>query len=245
MNDLNQLPLRSIAARADFEMPAGRLADTWPYHLAVTRAALTGLEFGQLTVLMGENGAGKSSLVESVAEAYGLPVGGGDARVVRPTFEKKSAFGADLQVVRGAAEHRAGLFLRAEGMLAYMEYLADLRSKRAVDVLRLSHGEGTQQLLEESTQGFGLWILDEPESGLSFTGQLQLLAHVLTFLDAGGQVLLCTHSPLLASIAAYRGELIWEIGEWGIERRPWATLETVEHWRSVLDDPESYLRHLG
>lgn len=75
-------------------------------------------------------------------------------------------------------------------------------------ILRLSHGEGTQQLLEESSKRFGLGVLDEPESGLSFTGQLQLLARVLSFLDGGGQVILRTHSPLLAFGVAYKGELV-------------------------------------
>ena len=92
---LNDLPLRSIAARSDFELPTGVRAHAWPYHLAVTRAALAGLTFGQLTIIVGENGAGKSTLIESIAEAYGLPLGGGDNRVARPTYEQASAFGAD------------------------------------------------------------------------------------------------------------------------------------------------------
>ena len=71
---LNDLPLRSITARSDFEPLTGVRAHTWPYNLAVTRAALAGLTFGQLTIIVGENGAGKSSLIESIAEAYGLPI---------------------------------------------------------------------------------------------------------------------------------------------------------------------------
>lgn len=242
---LNDLPLRSIAARSDFELPTGVRAHAWPYHLAVTRAALAGLTFGQLTIIVGENGAGKSTLVESIAEAYGLPLGGGDNRVARPTYEQTSAFGADLQVVRGAAGRRAGLFLRAEGMLAHLEHLASLKSQQAADILRLSHGEGTQRLLEESFDDYGLWILDEPESGLSFSGQLELCARVLAFLERGGQVVLCTHSPLLAALASCRNELVWDIGEWGVQKLAWAELDMTTHWRNMLDDPDMYLHHLG
>ncbi|MDO4821522.1 MAG: AAA family ATPase [Rothia sp. (in: high G+C Gram-positive bacteria)] len=241
----NDLPLRSITARGDFEPLTDVRAHTWPYCLAVTRAALAGLIFGRLTVIVGENGAGKSSLVESIAEAYGLPLGGGDNRVARPIFEPSSAFGADLQIVRGAAGRRAGLFLRAEGMLAHLEHLASLKSKQATDILHLSHGEGTQRLLEESFEDYGLWILDEPESGLSFSGQLELCARVLAFLERGGQVVLCTHSPLLAALAAHRNELVWEIGEWGVRQLAWAELDMTIHWRNMLDDPEMYLHHLG
>lgn len=42
---------------------------------------------------MGENGVGKSSLIESVAEAYGLLVGGGDARVIRSTLRENLPLG--------------------------------------------------------------------------------------------------------------------------------------------------------
>ena len=234
---LNDLPLRSITARSDFEPLTGVRAHTWPYNLAVTRAALAGLTFGQLTIIVGENGAGKSSLIESIAEAYGLPVGGGDNRVARPTY--------DLQVIRGAAGRRVGLFLRAEGMLAHLEHMASLDSQQAADILRLSHGEGTQRLLEESFDDYGLWILDEPESGLSFSGQLELCARILAFLERDGQVVLCTHSPLLAALAARRNELVWEIGEWGIQRLAWAELDMTAHWRNMLDDPDMYLHHLG
>lgn len=242
---LNDLPLRSVTARSDAEPLTGVRAHTWPYHLAVTRAALAGLTFGRLTVIVGENGAGKSSLVESIAEAYGLPLGGGDNRVSRPTFDQVSAFGADLQIVRGAAGRRAGLFLRAEGMLGHLEYMASLESKQATDILRLSHGEGAQRLLEESFDDYGLWILDEPESGLSFSGQLELCARVLAVLERGGQVVLCTHSPLLAALATHCNELVWEIGEWGVRQLAWAELDMIVHWRNMLDDPEMYLHHLG
>lgn len=239
---LDDLPLRRIVARTE-QNPVAVTA--WPYTLAVTRAALDGLDFGALTVITGENGAGKSTLVESIAEAYGLPLGGGDAQVARPGYENSSAFGSDLQVVRGAARRRTGLFLRAEGLLAHLEYLAELQSGRAKKMLRLSHGESTQQFLEYAQENYGLWILDEPESGLSLNGQLQLLARILDFLQSGGQVILCTHSPLLASLADYRGELVWEIGEWGVRLCDWRELDMVREWQMILEEPGRYVRHLS
>lgn len=242
---ISQLPLRAVRAHDDFQLPAGPLGQAWPYNLASTRAALAGLDFGQLTIIVGENGAGKSTLIESIAEAYGLPLGGGDERVARPTFEAHSAFGADLQVIKGASRCRAGLFLRAESMLAHLEYMASLYSGQATDILHLSHGQGTQRLLEESAQDYGLWIMDEPESGLSFAGQLELSARILAFLEDGGQVLLCTHSPILAALAMVGEGLIWELGEWGIEERTWEDLEMTWHWRRMLADPVTYLRHLA
>ena len=57
--------------------------------------------------------------------------------------------------------------------------------------------------------------------------------------------MLCTHSPLLAALAVRRNELVWEIGEWGIQRLAWAELDMTAHWRNMLDDPDMYLHHLG
>lgn len=235
------LPLRGVIARAESESTQN---GAWPYSLAITRIALGGLDFGALTVITGDNGTGKSSLVESIAEAYGLPLGGGDAQAIRPGYESSSAFGADLQVVRGATSRRAGLFLRAEGLLAHLEYLAGLQSDRAKKMLMLSHGESTQRFLEYAQENYGLWILDEPESGLSLNGQLQLLTRILDFLQSGGQVILCTHSPLLASLADYCGEPVWEIGEWGLRFCDWRELDMVREWQTILEEPGRYLRHL-
>lgn len=241
--DINTLPLRHLAARQDLALTAEDY-EQWPYTLACVRQALAGLSLPPLTIITGENGAGKSTLVESIAEAYGLPLAGGDTRAARPGWEKKSAFGQDLHLTRGAASRRAGLFLRAEGTLAYLEYMASLDSTRAHKALKLSHGQGIQRLLEESFDNYGLWLLDEPESGLSFGGQLELSAHILAFLDQGGQVILSTHSPILAALALKSQEPIWHLGEWGIELRAWAELDMTAHWRTFLDDPEAYLRHL-
>ncbi len=59
--------------------------------------------------------------------------------------------------------------------------------------------------------------------------------------DDGGQVLCATHSPVLAALP---GAQILEVGEWGIRPAEWGDLEIVNHWRSFLQDPPRYLRHL-
>jgi predicted ATPase len=54
-------------------------------------------------------------------------------------------------------------------------------------------------------------------------------------------VICATHSPILASLP---GATILELGEWGIRESSWEDLQLVAHWRSYLDDPRRYLRHL-
>jgi predicted ATPase len=106
----------------------------------------------------------------------------------------------------------------------------------------MSHGESFLSILDTRFDGPGFYVLDEPESALSFTGCLALVArlHELTA-DGRAQAVLATHSPIIAAIP---GAQILEEGEWGLRRTTWEDLELVGHWRRFLDDPEHYLRRV-
>lgn len=85
-------------------------------------------------------------------------------------------------------------------------------------------------------------MLDEPESALSFSGSLALVGILKDLLAAGGsQVIMSTHSPLLASLP---GAKIYEVGPWGLRRSQWDDLDLVSNWRSFMNMPGRYLRHL-
>ncbi|NNV09640.1 AAA family ATPase, partial [Geobacillus sp. MMMUD3] len=84
------------------------------------------------------------------------------------------------------------------------------------------------------------WILDEPESALSFTASLTLLQLIRERERAGLQTVMATHSPVLASA---EGARVVELGEWGIRDSTWDDLDVVDHWRRFLDDPRRYTRY--
>lgn len=232
------LPVKEV--RAAEGAPVG--ADFWPYTVPSVDALLRqGLTLDAITVLVGENGAGKSVLIESIAAAYGFPVEGGSRWHQRDSIEGRSAFGNALQVVKGVSSGAAGLFFRAETVHSLAGYLAGTGSARGEQMLQSSHGESALELVEAHSGEGGLWIFDEPESGLSFEGQLKLLVLLKEHVDGGGQVVLCTHSPMLMNMAGAR---ILEIGDWGIREVAAEDLEVLGHWRSFMQSPERYLRHL-
>ena len=105
----------------------------------------------------------------------------------------------------------------------------------------MSHGESFLALLGSRFRDPGFYCLDEPEAALSFQSTLTLIRVLQRIVDDGGQVLCATHSPVLASLPGAR---ILEVGEWGIREAQWEDLELVRHWRSFLDSPSRYLRHL-
>lgn len=232
------LPLKEI--RASDDAPVG--SAVWPYTVPSVDALLRqGLVLGQTTVIVGENGAGKSVLIESIAAAYGFPLEGGSRWYQRHSIEGASAFGDALTLVKGPSGGAKGLFFRAETVHSLAGYLVGSQSGLGEQMLRSSHGESALELVESCRGEGGLWIFDEPESGLSFEGQLRLLVLLKEHMDAGGQVLLCTHSPLLMHLPAAK---IIEVGPWGLRESSPDELEVLDHWRSFLQDPLRYLRHL-
>ncbi|MCC9175350.1 AAA family ATPase [Arthrobacter sp. zg-Y179] len=217
----------------------------WPATLPpVAQLLKTGLDLAQATVFVGENGSGKSTLIESVALAFGLSPEGGSTGARHTTRSTESELSSHLQLVRNPGGTKRGYFLRAETMHGFFTYLEQNPSTSRLDVEfhSLSHGESFLALASDRFRGPGLWVLDEPESALSFSGCMALLGVLKDKLaDGKSQVLLSTHSPLLAALPGAR---ILELGPWGFRERQWDELDLVTHWKSFLNSPERYLRRL-
>lgn len=235
-----ELPLRRVDRDTGVD-PAGR----WPAGLpAVSQLLARGLDLGPVTVLVGENGAGKSTLVEGLALAFGMSSEGGSTGARHATRASESPLHRWLRLVRGAGAPRRGFFLRAETMHGFYTYLEANPNPSNRDPVfhEMSHGESFLELVVSRFVGPGLYVLDEPESALSFQGCLSLVGVLGDLVSAGGsQVVVATHSPL---IAALPGARILEVGPWGLRETPWDELDLVAHWRSFLGDPRRYLRHL-
>lgn len=236
-----RFPIRRLT-----EHPANTLdRRTWPATLPPVATILDrGLDLGPATVLVGENGSGKSTIIEAIALAYGLSPEGGSTGAQHRTRSTESVLAHHLQLIRNAGTTRRGYFLRAETMHGFFTYLEANPRTGGPDVPfhDMSHGESFLELVVDRFRGPGLWILDEPESALSFSGCLALLG-VLKELAASGksQVILSTHSPLLAALPNAQ---IFEVGSWGLRSQQWDDLDLVTNWRAFLTSPQRYLRHL-
>jgi predicted ATPase len=105
-----------------------------------------------------------------------------------------------------------------------------------------SHGEAFLAVLEQRFADVGVYFMDEPEAALSFQSCLGLVALLAQMREEGSQVIVATHSPLLMSLP---GAHLLEVGEWGIRELPsWQDADLVQSWRSFLEAPDIYLRHL-
>ena len=233
-------PVRRVQRHPD----AGEVPDRWPFTLPpVAQLLREGLDLpAGVTFLVGENGSGKSTLVEAVAAAAGLNPEGGSRSARFSTRASESELHEVLQLVRSPGAPRGAFFLRAETMHGMYTYLESLGGGPPGPALHeMSHGESFLQVLSDRFDEPGFHLLDEPESALSFTSCLALVAVLQRLAAAGGQVLCATHSPLLAALPGAR---VLQLDEDGFAPAAWEDLRLVQHWRGFLDDPRRYLRHV-
>jgi len=194
-----------------------------------------------LTVLVGENGSGKSTIVEMLAEACRLnPQGGSGQAKLFQVRDSEPGLGRYLTAERGRAKGWS-YFLRADTMHGLYSYLEEHPGRRPENFHELSHGEGFLEILRTRVNQPGFYLMDEPDAPLSFTGCLGLAALLHDLAKAGSQLIVATHSPIIASVP---GATLLEIGEWGIRLAQWRDLDLVSHWRQFLADPAVYYRHL-
>jgi predicted ATPase len=216
----------------------------WPYSIpAVQQLCAPGLVLRKpVTFLVGDNGSGKSTIIEAIADAYGLDVRGGHGDrkyAVQPSQE--SPLGAALTLRRPAGTRgTAGFFLRAETALGVLSFMSDNGVKGYGDrhLAQVSHGESFLQVVEGRFRRPGLYLLDEPESALSFDGCLRLMSYFDLLTRAGGQVICASHSPILTAMP---NADIFLLDETGFAATAWDDLSFVQHWRTFLDDPALYL----
>lgn len=144
---LRPLPIRAIREYANDRLDRS----TWPATLPAVRSLLDeGLEPGPLTILVGENGSGKSTIVEAIAIACGLSPEGGSTGARHSTRVFESGLDTAPKLERGIGGARWGYFIRAETMHGLFTYLEDNPPPPGADEAEfhtLSHGESFLAML--------------------------------------------------------------------------------------------------
>ncbi len=237
---------RRVVRRVRQDEEANVDTSSWPFTMPPVAQLLDdGLELKPgVTFLVGENGSGKSTVLEALAMAYGLSPEGGSVYAHHTTRESESPLHKAIRLDRAAGAPRWGYFLRSETMHGFYSYFQDHPNPFRGDQTNyheLSHGESFIEILRRRFDSPGFYCLDEPESALSFSSCLALIGVLDDLTKSGAQLLCATHSPVLTALP---GATILELGDWGIRRTSWDDLLLVDHWKSFLADPRRYLRHV-
>ncbi|MEV4418892.1 AAA family ATPase [Patulibacter sp. NPDC049589] len=208
----------------------------------------------KVTFLVGENGAGKSTVLEAIAVACGMNAEGGGRHLRHATRESHSPLGGHLRVSRGARIPRDDFFLRAESLFTVATALDEMAEEQPDQADRIlapyggrslherSHGESFVALLEHRFGPDGLYLLDEPESALSPANVLVLAERIVALAADGAQFVIATHSPLL--LPAVPDARVVRCDADGLHTITADEAPAVVLTRRFLADPKAYLRPL-
>ncbi len=204
-----------------------------------------------VTFIIGENGCGKSTVVDAFAVALGFNPEGGTRNFNFGTRDSHSDLHRYIRLAKSIKRPRDGFFLRAESFFNVATNIDQLdvepggppiiNSYGGLSLHEQSHGESFLSLVIHRFSGNGLYILDEPEAALSPTRQLAVLARMNQLLEQDSQFIIATHSPILM---AYPGALIYHITESGIESVDYEETEHYEVTKAFLDNPDRMLQVL-
>ena len=161
------------------------------------------LKYSQaITFFVGENGTGKSKLLEGIAVAYGFNPEGGSKNYNFSTYDSHSELHNALRLTKGYQKPGWSYFLRAESFYNVAtkeeEYADPDHPSRKYH--EKSHGESFLALAQSSFRPHGLYLLDEPEAALSPQRQLTLLIEISRLAKQGAQFIIASHSPILLGI---------------------------------------------
>jgi predicted ATPase len=221
--------------------------DVWPFTVPAIRVmAESGIKLtSPVTFLVGENGSGKSTIIEAIAEVFRIDVRGGHGGRQWASPLDEGALSPWLQLLPPIARRKnvKSFFLRSETAKGVLEFMSDtgVQGYGERHNAEVSHGESFLQVLEGRFNTQGLYLLDEPEAPFSFRSCLALISVLDELARGGSQIICATHSPLLTSLP---GAQILELAEEGIAPRAWRDLDLTQNWLAFLEDPESYLKYL-
>ena len=194
-----------------------------------------------ITIIVGENGTGKSTFLEGVAVLAGFDeAGGGKGYMPVDHSNAIEAMGGKLSSAFRASwlpKVTNGWFFRAESFFSVARYLDEVGS--GADFLSHSHGEGFMRFFEERCQRQGIYIFDEPESALSPARQMEFLKLMRRMEEIGHcQIIMATHSPMLM---AYPGAQLLRLTKYGLEP---VTVKDTDHYkvmREFCEDPAGFV----
>lgn len=204
-----------------------------------------------VTFFVGENGTGKSTLLEAIAVAYGFNAEGGTKNFNFSTNKTHSELWEHLTLIKRDYA-KDGFFLRAESLYNVATNIEELDKISAaspsisdsyggVSLHDQSHGESFLSIVQNRFGGRGIYILDEPEAALSPMRLLTLMAEIDSLVKKDSQFIIATHSPILMT---FPNAEILEFSQDGIKSVSYKDTEHYQITRRFLENPKKMLSYL-
>jgi len=220
----------------------------YPFNIPAIASLKTLSIDSRVCFFVGENGTGKSTLLEAVAAHYGFGLQGGNRNFSPNTTTSVKSIEPLAQALRLSFTKKtgAGFYLRAESFFNVASQVDDLGVSDGFGGKSLhdqSHGESFLSLIQNRFTRSGFYLMDEPEVALSPQRQLGLLVllHDLVLDNQNIQFLIATHSPILL---AYPGAQIFSFDGGQIHQVSYRETQSFQLMSRFIAAPERYLNVL-
>lgn len=215
--------------------------EKYPFNIDVVKN-FKELKFdSQVTFFVGENGIGKSTFIEAMAVALGLPAEGGTENFRYETRNTTSEL-SNYIGIETYNKPKTKFFLRAESFYNFSTEVENIGIVHSYggSLHECSHGESFLQLIQNRFSDHGLYILDEPEAALSPQRQLSLLCLIDELAKNGSQFIIATHSPILIS---YRDGKILDLNN-NFKEVNYKDTDVYSLYKMYLDEPDAMQHRL-
>lgn len=226
------------------------------------------IELGNMTFIVGDNGSGKSTMLELLSHELklfqiGKPLILPERVHMKLTYALNKPHGfyfsaedftsyihrlnSDKQEAKqrikeiDIAYKNKSLFARQQAKSPYGKTLYEINQLYDKDLLTSSHGESYLSFFKSRIKPHQFYVLDEPETPLSFDNQLALLYMIKEAIDEGSQFLIATHSPVLL---AYPGAKIYHITDEHFVETNYQDLDSIQSLKHFLNEPQHFFKHL-
>lgn len=223
-------------------------ASAYPFSIPAVQK-LESVQFtSPVTFFVGENGTGKSTIIEALAIAAGFNAEGGTKNYHFSSQDTSSSLSEHITLVRGSRREEYGYFLRAESFYTTANYAENgtfgPAGPRPIlfdgkHIHEQSHGEAFLAIVGQFRPG--LFIFDEPEAAFSPQRTMALMVAMHRLAAQGSQFIIATHSPILL---AFPGATIYQLSPSGLDTVQYDEVEHVTLTREFLNHPSRYLQHL-
>jgi len=208
--------------------------DTFPFYLPIIKDIKNIKFHPDVTFFVGENGTGKSTLIEAIAQAMDINPEGGNKNTLFTTNKTHTDLGNYLRTVKSFKKPKEYYFLRAESFYNVASYMDNIsipeeQGYGGKSLHKQSHGESFMATLLNKFHGNGLYLMDEPEAALSPSRQLAAITLIDKLVKQKSQLIIATHSPILL---AYPNAKIYQFSSNGIHE---IAYEETEHYLITKD----------
>lgn len=226
--------------------------NAYPFSLSIIKN-LEEINFPtQVTFFVGENGTGKSTILEAIALKAGFGPEGGSKNINFNTTENTSGPQklAEILTLSWKLQPQNGYFFRAESFFNLANEIDNIAksdmsmydSYGGKSLHHQSHGESFMAFFNNRLGSKGFFIFDEPEAALSPQRQLSLLLIIHNICkNPQSQFIIATHSPILL---AYPNATIYSCDSGKIEQISYEETNHYQLTKRFLSDPKYYLDKL-